>query len=153
MSIVFLHKKKSMRIYQGRIRKDTFIVGGVGTGKTTVIEKLAINHNMSIYMVNLNSDGMTDSVLINLLANVPLKSLILFDEFDKQYTAIKTNTKISLSDGGILSAIDGPQRLSHGTIVIMIVNDVNSLTTTFREQLIRPGRIDSTFNFTQLIST
>lgn len=132
-------------------RKGYMIAGLPGTGKSTIVEKIAIDHNMPVYMVNLNADGMTDSVLINLLASVPMKSVILFDEMDKQYTAMQNNRNISLSNGGILSAIDGPQRLSHGTVVIMIVNDINVFDNTFRTQLIRPGRIDGVFTFTQII--
>lgn len=132
-------------------RKGYIVTGIPGTGKTTIVEKIAIDNNMPVYMINLNADGMTDSVLINLLANVPMKSLILFDEIDKQYLAITNNKKVSLSNGGILSAIDGPQRLPHGTIVIMTANDINAFDNIFRSQLIRPGRIDMHYVFTQTI--
>lgn len=130
-------------------KKGYLIVGEPGTGKTTAVEKMAIENSMPVYIVNLNSDGMTDSVLINLLANVPIKSIILFDEMDKQYDAIKNNKKVSLSTGGILSALDGIQRLSHGTIVVIIANNIDKLDNEFKEQLIRPGRIDETILFTE----
>jgi hypothetical protein len=94
---------------------------------------------------------MTDTVLTNLVSSVPPYSVIVFDEMDKQYPTAKKNPNINLSDGGILTAIDGVQRLSYATIVIMIVNDINLLDITFRNQLLRHGRIDQSFTFTQIL--
>ena len=51
-----------------------------------------------------------------------------------------------MSEGGILTAIDGPQRLSHGTIVIMTSNDIYEFTDNFKEALFRKGRVDEVIN-------
>jgi SpoVK/Ycf46/Vps4 family AAA+-type ATPase len=144
-------EEKAYQQHSRPYKKGYLIEGAPGTGKTTVIEAVAMIHNMSIYMVNLNSAEMTDSVLINLIANVPPRSLIVFDEMDKQYEAIQKNQNIHLSTGGILNALDGPQRLSHGTIVVMIVNNLNKFDDDFRIPLLRPGRIDKVFQFTIVI--
>src|SRR5581483_6355315 len=99
--------------------------------KSAIPEVLAEKYGMSVYMVNLNSYDMSDAVLINLVANVPPNSIILFDEFDKQYEEILANHDIRISKNGILTAIDGPHRTSHGTLVIVAVNDATVLDAAF----------------------
>ena len=44
------------------------------------------------------------------------------------------------------TAIDGPQRLSHGNIVIMTSNDTYKFTENFKDALLRKGRIDKVIN-------
>lgn len=128
-------------------RRGYLIEGEPGTGKSAIVEKVAMIYNMTIYTAILNSEKMTDAVLINLVSTVPPKSLILFDEMDKQYESIKSNPTVNLSISGILSALDGAQRLSFGTIVIIIVNNINKFEDKFKIPLLRKGRIDSVFKF------
>lgn len=127
-------------------KKGYLIKGKPGTGKTSIIEYTAIKNNMCIYLVNLNSKNMTDSVLINLLSNVPPHSIIVFEEIDRQIETLNKNNNRYVSEGGILTAIDGPQRLSHGTIVIMTSNDTYKFTKNFKDALLRKGRIDKVIN-------
>jgi hypothetical protein len=127
-------------------KKGYLIKGKPGTGKTSIIEYTAIKHNMCIYLVNLNSKNMTDSVLINLLSDIPPHSIIVFEEIDRQIETLNKNNNKFVSEGGILTAIDGPQRLSHGTIVIMTSNNTYKFTESFREALFRKGRIDEVIN-------
>lgn len=127
-------------------KKGYLINGKPGTGKTSIIEYTAIKNNMCIYLVNLNSKNMTDSVLINLLSNVPPYSIIVFEEIDRQLETLNKNNNKYVSEGGILTAIDGPQRLSHATIVVMTSNDTYEFTESFKEALFRKGRIDEVIN-------
>lgn len=133
-------------------RKGYLIEGVTGTGKSTVIEKIAIEHNMSIYTIIFNSEKMTGAVLNKLIATVPMRSIIVFDEMEKQYATVRANPNSQISDGDILLALDGVQRLSHGTIVVLLANDVTLLPTTFKTPLLRPGRIDKSFTFTELLT-
>lgn len=128
-------------------RRGYFIEGAPGSGKSNIIEKIANLHNMCVYMIQINSGSMCDDMLIDLVSKVPPKSLVVFDEFDKQYNAIQHNPTVHISDSGILNAIDGPQRLSHGSIVVMIVNDKSLLPQTLLTPLLRVGRLDQTFIF------
>nr|QZX43484.2 AAA family ATPase [Mimivirus sp.] len=127
-----VHKFKiSQDIYQKygvNYRRGYLLYGPSGTGKTTIIEIVAKTYNMEFYSVNLNSDNMNDTILVNLISKIPPNSIISFEEIDKQIETLDKNNNRKISVGGILTALDGPQRLSHGTIVIMTANNKNFLT-------------------------
>lgn len=129
-----------------------FLQGKAGVGKSTLIELIAIEYNMTIHLTNLNAESMSDTILINLLCKVPGRSIIVFDEFDSQLETIQKNKMVNISIGGILSAIDGPQRLSKGCIIIFTSN---KKLKEYRNSeklinaLIRPGRIDKEFELSE----
>lgn len=132
-------------------RKGYLLYGPPGTGKSSIVEIIAKEKGMSVYLGNLNSNKLDDSSLINLISSVPLMSIICFDEIEKQLKSVQEND-INVSEGGILSAIDGPQRISHGTIVIMTANSIEELDENFREALLRNGRIDEVFELKEKFS-
>jgi hypothetical protein len=122
-------------------RLGILVRGPSGTRKSTIPEMVSMNYDMPIYMVNIN-DGkhITPASLIKLVSQVPERSIIVFDEIDKQ---LKEHHNTMGIYSGILSAIDGPQRLSYGSIVIFTTN--SSLDPKLTENLIRPGRVDKEF--------
>lgn len=126
-------------------RRGYFLYGSPGTGKTTIAEILSYRYERTVYMITFNSKDMTDNVLINLISRVPRNSIILIEEIDKQLDSIGRNPTVSISDGGLLTAIDGPQRLSNGTIVILTSNRRNILPEDRQRALLREGQIDKTF--------
>lgn len=130
-------------------RQGYLFIGAIGQGKTTTIEMIAQKYNMDTYMLNLNANNMTDATLIKLVATVPPCSLIVIEEFEKQLENIRKDSTNKISDGGILSALDGPSRLSHGTIVIITANNIGTIVcgNNFKDALLRQGRIDKTFEF------
>jgi hypothetical protein len=123
-------------------KKGYLLYGATGTNKSTMAELIAYKHDMICYMVTLNSTDMTDAVLINLVSQSPPNSLIVFDEIDKQLLALQRNKTANVTIGGLLTAIDGPQRLSEGTIVLMTSNTNNFLPDQQLNALLRKGRID-----------
>jgi len=142
--------KKSEDIYAKKginYRRGYFLCGATGTGKTTVIEIAAKQHNMSIYSINFNTKKMTDTVLINLVSTVPPNSIITLEEIDTQIKNLRKNKNKCLSLGGIFSALDGPQRLSYGSIIIMTGNRDDFLPDDEMETLMRKGRIDKKITF------
>lgn len=128
-------------------RRGYFLWGNTGTGKSTMAEIVAHKYNMAIYMVTLNSKDMTDTVLINLLSSVPRRSVVMIDEIDKQLDAVRRNHTASVSTGGLLTALDGPQRLSEGSIVILTANRRYILPAAEMQSLLRAGRIDKVVEF------
>ena len=148
---IFIQSEKLYESNAWPYRLGILLEGKTGTGKSKIIEILAAKYNMPHYVVMLNSDKLTDSVLTNLAVTVPARSILAFDEFDKQYEAIKENTRVKITRGGILSALDSPPRLSYGTIVIMTANDITGFSDDFKSQLFRPGRINHYFQLNQTI--
>ena len=97
---------------------------------------------------------MTDNELARLVAAVPTDGILLIDEFDKQLKAMRSNRRVALTMGGLNSAIDGAQRMSFGSIVIIISNadPATYLSTHEYAELCRPGRIDSVHHLTRCIT-
>lgn len=143
----FMKKKK---IYSRRghaFRKGFLFYGETGTGKSTMPEIISKKYNMPIYLLTLNSKKMTDSDLINLLCSIPPNSIIVIDEIDKQLEALKNNKKAFVTIAGLLTALDGPQRLSDSTLIILTANKLDFLSDENKIALFRKGRIDKIFNF------
>jgi hypothetical protein len=128
-------------------RRGYLLTGDPGTGKSTLIEIISALYNMPVYLVNLNAESTTDAILISLICQIPPRSLIVIEEIEKQLQTVNANTNNKVSYGGILSALDGPQRVSHGSIILITANSIDSLENEFKIPLLRPGRIDKHFIF------
>ncbi|BCS83685.1 putative AAA- family ATPase [Cotonvirus japonicus] len=140
----------SEKIYTDRginYRRGYLIHGESGCGKTGMISIIANKYNMDIYTLNINSQNMSDTMLINLVSNVKPNSILAIEEIDKQIETLQANGNRHVSIGGILSALDGPQGLAHRVIVIMTSNCNDFLNPKYMEPLIRPGRIDKCVEF------
>jgi len=133
-------------------RKGYLFYGLTGSGKTSVVEIIAKLYGMSIYNLNLNANKMNDTWLMKLIVNVPPNSIIVLDEIDKQLEHVNNNKTANVSIGGLLSAIDGPHRLSHSTIVIMTSNSRSFIDVKYESLLFRKGRIDTCIEFSQPIT-
>lgn len=143
----FKEDEKNFVINGIPFRKGYMLVGPPGTGKSTCVELASKMYNMGIYMLNLNAKEMSDPVLINLIGKVPPNSIINIEEVDKQMDNLKKINNVYVSLGGILTALDGPQRLSHGTIVVLTANRAEFLAPDDSSALLRVGRIDTVYNF------
>ena len=126
-------------------RKGYLLEGPTGVGKSTIIEILAMQYNKSVYLVFLNTLNMTDALLINLISTIPPYSIIVIEEIEKQLETLKKNGNNMVSEGGILTALDGPQRVSYGSIIIITANNLDMLSRELKTPLLRPGRIDKHF--------
>lgn len=128
-------------------RKGYMLTGPQGTGKSAISEIIASRHNMDIYLININAHNMDDAKLIRLMSSTRPNSIIMLDEFEKQLEALGANPANLVTYSGILSSIDGPQRLAHNTIIILTSNSLENIDPIFKEKLLRPGRIDTLYEF------
>jgi hypothetical protein len=152
-TIEIFRNSSDVYLQQGTPYRYGMMLWGVaGSGKTAVIEILARRYNMTIYNLNINTPSITNSVLAGLIADIPSNSLLVIEEFDKQVDTLQKGSDRNLDIGGLLSALDGPQRLSSGVVVIMTANRFNFLSASNRKSMFRRGRIDKVIEFNELLN-
>lgn len=105
--------------------------GAPGTGKTSLTQAISSHFKWPLYIVNLN-DLLRDSQLTKLIAFIPFKSIILFEDID-----VAMNDKAQVTLGAIFNILDGVLT-PDGVIFIMTTNNPSVINPT----MIRPGRID-----------
>lgn len=142
-----VYKNKGWHYHQGYL-----LYGEPGVGKSSIAELVAQKYNRWVYIITLNSKNMSDTVLINLFSSVQSNSIIIIDEIDKQLETVKSNSTVNISTAGLLMALDGPQRLDNGVIVILTSNKKRFLSKHEHKALTRPGRIDKVFKMTKCIN-
>jgi mitochondrial chaperone BCS1 len=120
-------------------RRGYLLHGPPGNGKTSVVRALAGELNMSIYLLMLSDRDMNDNRINDLLAKVPVKSILLLEDIDCAFTKRKqaSSKDNGLTFSGLLNALDGVAS-SEGRIIVMTTNHIEKLDPA----LIRPGRAD-----------
>lgn len=120
-------------------RRGYLLYGDPGGGKTSLVTAVASSLGMNIYVLSLQTHGMNDSILLDLLNSVSDNSVILMEDVDCAFTKRdkKEDTSDKLTFSGLLNALDGVGG-KDGRIVFMTTNHRENLD----KALIRPGRID-----------
>lgn len=153
--------------YQERgipFRRGYLLYGVPGSGKTSVIQAIAGELCLNVYMLALSRSGLDDSSLATLLSSLPEQCIVLMEDVDAAFyhglsrepgTPTATSEtgardrrsssgespgKLSLS--GILNAIDGIAA-NEGRILFATTNKYDVLDPA----LCRPGRMDLRLQF------
>jgi len=113
-------------------RRGYLLYGPAGNGKSTVIQVLATELDLPIYLLSLSDPDMTDSGLARALGRTPDKCLLIIEDFEKI-----SLEKTAMTVSGLLNAIDGPLA-SEGRLLIITANNIGAID----EYFLRPGRID-----------
>jgi chaperone BCS1 len=128
-------------------RRGYLLYGEPGNGKSSLITALATKMQYEICALNLNSQGMNDERLIELMSTTPPQSFLLVEDIDCVFhDRMKTDEKHSVTFSGLLNAIDGVMA-SEGRILFMTTNHREALDPA----LIRPGRIDIKIELTNAV--
>jgi chaperone BCS1 len=116
-------------------RRGYLLQGPPGNGKSSLVTAMASEFGFDVRVVNLSNIGEDD--LLSLMADVPAKSILLFEDIDCAFIERENQKPISMST--MLNVLDGVQA-TEGRIVVMTTNHPERLDPA----LIRAGRIDLT---------
>lgn len=124
-------------------RRGYMLHGSPGSGKTSFIKALAgsIAHNICI--LNLAEPTLTDESLLELLSELPSKSIIVLEDVDAAFgrrNEAKDEQKPKVTFSGLLNALDGVAS-ANSFILFMTTNHLERLDPA----LVRPGRTDMIF--------
>lgn len=128
-------------------RRGYLFSGPPGCGKTSLAIGLAAEFNLGIYIANLAAPDLTDDELMELVAEIPKKAILLLEDIDVAFPDRETSTSKESPTGvtrsGLLNALDGVTA-GEGRIVLLTTNYFDRLDPA----LIRPGRVDMRIPFT-----
>ncbi|TFK29631.1 P-loop containing nucleoside triphosphate hydrolase protein [Coprinopsis marcescibilis] len=149
----------SKRWYAARgipFRRGYLLYGAPGTGKTSIIQGIAGELDLDVYIVSLSRAGLDDNGLSSLISDLPDKCIALMEDIDAAFSntlnrdeddktkrkksGSSSTSKISLS--GLLNALDGVGA-QEGRILFATTNKYASLDPA----LCRPGRMDLHIEF------
>lgn len=131
-------------------RRGYLLHGPPGTGKTSLTLALAGHFRLPVHLIGLGNPNMNDESLIDLLGNMPRRSILLLEDVDVAFPRRdrpppdvsvsgqkSTVTPSAITPSGLLNALDGAAA-QEGRVVIMTTNHRKHLDPA----LIRPGRVD-----------
>ncbi|KAF5373306.1 hypothetical protein D9615_007405 [Tricholomella constricta] len=146
-------------------RRGYLLYGAPGSGKTSIIHSLAGELGLDVYIISLSRIGMDDTVLNELICELPEKCIALMEDIDAAFTQTlnrdehaseeeseeppespkfhespQFSSRLSLS--GLLNALDGVGA-QEGRILFATTNKYESLDPA----LCRPGRMDIHIEF------
>lgn len=121
--------------------------GAPGTGKSSAAQAIASELHMQTYSVSLSTLESNDAFL-KFIKGVSQNSVVLIEDVD---VASSVSTDRSDAKGGVtmetlLNVLDGVLS-PHGCVFILTTNHIDK----FDPAVIRPGRIDATYDITYLV--
>lgn len=137
----FINKKELYKEKGINYKRGYLLYGPPGTGKSSIAMATAKYLEYDLYLINLNAiQG--DKEFIQLMASVPPRSILLFEDIDCYFKKDERNTrneKINFST--ILNVFDGVYS-PNDCITIVTTNKLDELD----DALIRKGRADKILN-------
>lgn len=135
----FLNDKKWYANLSIPHRRGVLLHGPPGSGKTSTILAVASELRCKLYWVPISASWMSDTVLMNLLLEVPERSIVVLEDIDAAFDGREVGKQGSknLTFSRLLNALDGVMS-SQGRILFMTTNHPEKLDPA----LVRPGRID-----------
>lgn len=99
----FSEMKSLYKMYQIPYRKGILFYGPPGTGKTSLVKALAYEHQMSIYVINVNDSDVNDDSISNILSSIGKSGskILLFEDIDSAFSdkeVVKHGNKTTSKD-------------------------------------------------------
>lgn len=137
---VFLNSEDQYTALGIPYHRGYLFYGDPGTGKSSIAQALANEFGFHVYYLPLAAI-MGDVNMIDLVQEVPNRSVLLIEDIDVYATATHrdggTSTKDLPTLAALLNSLDGVCT-PHGLITFMTTNDIDALDPA----VIRPGRAD-----------
>ncbi|KAH9996395.1 P-loop containing nucleoside triphosphate hydrolase protein [Russula compacta] len=133
-------------------RRGYLLHGVPRSGKTSLIQSLAGELGLDIYVLSLSSLGMNDKTLTTLMGNVPTRCILLLEDLDDAFitasmahaqVAAEANAGPTLTLSGFLNNLDWIA-VAEGRLFFATTNHIERIDPA----LSRPGRMDVWINFT-----
>lgn len=124
-----------------RKKTSALFYGPPGNGKSHLVKYLATKYKMQVMVFTLNPDW-TNHDLLLMFAQIPSKSIVLFEDFDNYFDGRKCilggdNKNIKFTFDIILNGLDGAHTTHSGVVFIMTVNDIDKVDDALKN---RPSR-------------
>ncbi|KAL4243022.1 AAA ATPase family protein [Abortiporus biennis] len=144
-------------------RRGYLLYGAPGSGKTSMIQSIAGELGLNVYIISLSRSGLDDTTLSELISELPERCIALMEDIDAAFNRGitrkfgDTNSDGDANDGeedktstpasritlsGLLNALDGIGA-QEGRILFATTNCYSSLDPA----LCRPGRMDLHIEF------
>lgn len=145
-NLITWQRQKEFYLSLGIPYKRVYILAGVpGSGKSSLATTLASHLEKNMYKLDI-----TSSHAWQLYSKVPSDSIIVIEDFDRYFSAIRDakhpekiiEWKPDFDLAKMMNALDG-NSINDGCITIMTCNDLQKIPQVLR----RPGRVDAIFNF------
>lgn len=147
----FLQAKKWYRDRHIPWRRGYLLYGPPGCGKSSMIFALAGLLGLDICLISLSANELTDDALAMMLRQLPSVCIVVLEDIDtamcirdpmgEEKNQFGTR-RYGLTLSGLLNALDGVAA-GEGRLVYLTTNCKDKLP----ESLVRPGRVDRTFEF------
>lgn len=129
--------------------KRSYLLSGLpGTGKTSLIQDIAVKYSKDIYYIKL--EGFSLSGMIKTISSACTDSIIVFEDLSYELLLDISDTKNNNNGGNkissqdLLNLFDGMISPFHKNLIFITSNDLTGIS----KAMLRPGRIDYHIEFT-----